>query len=203
MNYFITAIGTNSGKTVVSALMAEALKADYWKPIQSGYPTDTERVAYLVSNPYSVFHSEAYLLREPSSPHQAARKEGIQIRLSNIWLPETQRDLVIEGAGGLMVPLNNNHFMIDLIEKISDQVILVANLYLGSINHSLMTVDMLKKRNIPVKGIIFNGQSNRDSEEVILNYSGYRRLLHLPPNLEISRETVQQYAFKLLKTWYE
>lgn len=203
MNYFVTAIGTDSGKTIVSAMLAEALRADYWKPIQSGYPTDTETVQDLVSNPYSVFHTEAYLLQEPASPHQAARKEGIDIRLNNIWLPETNSDLVIEGAGGLMVPLNHRQFMIDLIEKISDQVILVANLYLGSINHTLLTIDMLKRRNIPVKGIVFNGRTNRDSEEVILSYSEYHRLIHLPPGLEISRATVQQYAFKLLKSWHE
>lgn len=203
MNYFVTAIGTDSGKTVVSAMLVEALRADYWKPIQSGYPTDTETVQDLVSYPYSVFHTEAYRLQEPASPHQAARKEGVSIRLNNIWLPETKNDLIIEGAGGLMVPLNNNQFMIDLIEKVSDRVILVANLYLGSINHTLLSIDMLKKRNIFVKGIIFNGRPNRDSEEVILGYSGYRRLMHLPPGLAIDKATVKQYAFKFLKTWNE
>ncbi|MGI9544397.1 MAG: dethiobiotin synthase [Cyclobacteriaceae bacterium] len=203
MNYFVTAIGTDSGKTVVSAMLSEALRADYWKPIQSGYPSDTETVQDLVSNPYSVFHTEAYRLQEPASPHQAARKEGIEIRLNNIWLPETGNDLIIEGAGGLMVPLNKRQFMIDLIEKVSDQVILVANLYLGSINHTLLTIDKLKRRNITVKGIVFNGRTNRDSEEVILQFSQYRRLMHLPPGLEIDRATVKQYAFKFLKVWNE
>ena len=201
MNYFVTAIGTDSGKTVVSAMIAEALGADYWKPIQSGYPTDTETVQELVSNPYSVFHTEAYQLEEPASPHQAARKEGINIQLNNIWLPETNNDLIIEGAGGLMVPLNQHQFMIDLLEKVSDQIILVANLYLGSINHTLLSIDMLKRRNIPVKGIVFNGRPNRDSEEVILGFSGYRRLMHLPPGLHIDKATVKQYAYKFLKVW--
>lgn len=199
MNYFITAIGTDSGKTLISAIVAEALKADYWKPIQAGFPRDTETVQNLVSNTKTVFHKEAYLLKEPMSPHAAAYREGIDILLDTITLPETSNNLVIEGAGGLMVPINNREFVADLIQHLQVEVILVANLYLGSINHTLLTINELKRRNIAVKGIIFNGEANKESSDLILKYSGYPCLLHVKQEDEITPAVVSKYAAELDK----
>ena len=197
MNYFVTGIGTDVGKTLVSAVLVEALEADYWKPIQCGYPRDSETVESLVSNATSVFHPEAYLLEEPASPHQAAHNQSIPLKMANITLPEVQNDLVIEGAGGLLVPINDQEFIIDLVQEFADKVILVASLYLGSINHTLMSIESLRRRDIEISGIIFNGQSNRHSESIILSYSGSKCLLHLEPNSEIKAENVRLWAKEL------
>ncbi|WP_295767079.1 dethiobiotin synthase [uncultured Mucilaginibacter sp.] len=168
---FVTGIGTDVGKTVVSAIMVEYLKADYWKPIQSGDldNSDTMKVKALVSNPISKFHKEAYRLNQPFSPHKSARLDGVEIDLEKIIIPETDNQLVIEGAGGLMVPLNNKHFIIDLIQKFNAEVILVVKHYLGSINHTLLSLELLKARGIVVNKIIFNGDRDEDSESIILS----------------------------------
>jgi dethiobiotin synthetase len=200
MNYFITAIHTDSGKTVAASILTHALQADYWKPVQCGLPRDTDTAAALVNNNHSLFFDEAYLLKTPASPHQAAKVDGIEIDLDKIHLPETSNDLVIEGAGGILVPLNKNDFVIDLAVKFEAQVILVANLYLGSINHTLLTAAELKRRNIPVKGIIFNGPDNPASKEIIKAKTGYRELLHIAPEKEINQAVITHYAIKLFET---
>lgn len=198
MRYFVTGIGTDVGKTVVSAVLVEALKADYWKPVQCGYPKDSEVVASLVTGG-GKFHKEHYLLDEPASPHQAAFNQGIELQLSDIDPPDTSNHLVIEGAGGLMVPLNNRELVIDMAKKFSDRLILVASLYLGSINHSLLSIEVLKKRGIEIAGIIFNGKPNPHSESIILSYSGSRSLLHLPPDSNINPQNIQKWAQTLRK----
>ncbi|MFD2146639.1 dethiobiotin synthase [Mucilaginibacter antarcticus] len=171
---FITGIGTGIGKTVISAIMVEHLKADYWKPVQSGDldNSDTLKVKSLVSNNVSVFHPEAFRLTQPFSPHKAAALDGIVIDPEKIVAPETSNCLVIEGAGGLMVPLNNNFLMVDLIPQLGAEVILVVKHYLGSINHTLLSLDVLKNRNITVNAIIFNGDADTYSEDVIKAYAG-------------------------------
>lgn len=203
MNYFITGIDTDSGKSIVSAILCEALQADYWKPIQAGRPTDTDFVRSLISNKRTTFHSESYMLETPASPHAAARKEGIEITLDAIKPPEALHDLVIEGAGGCLVPINDREFVIDIAAKIQCKIILVADLYLGSINHTLLTVNELKSRAIPVKGIIFNGDENTESQQIILKHSGWRQLLHIKKESNINHETISLYANKLLKNWHE
>lgn len=199
MNYFVTGIGTDVGKTVVSAVLAEALQADYWKPVQCGFPRDLEVVAALVQNENSIFHHEAYLLDESASPHQAAYNQGLTLKVESITLPQTNNELVIEGAGGIMVPLNDQEFMLDLIKKFADQVILVANLYLGSINHTLLSIDILKHHHIQIRGIVFNGYSNSHSESVILSYSESDSLLHIPPDSLIDSEHIKKWAQILRK----
>ncbi len=171
---FITGIGTGIGKTIVSAILVERLKADYWKPIQSGdlENSDTLLVKSLVSNPVSRFHPEAYRLTQPFSPHKSAALDGIEIDPKKIIIPETENQLIIEGAGGLMVPLNDHFLMIDLIKQLDAEVILVSKNYLGSINHTLLSIDTLRSRNIPIKGIIFNGDSDEWSENVIRKCAG-------------------------------
>ncbi|AHM59586.1 dethiobiotin synthetase [Flammeovirgaceae bacterium 311] len=193
--YFVTAIGTDSGKTVVSAVLCSALGADYWKPIQSGAPADAETVRALC--PGVVVHPEAYRFSMPASPHAAASAEGKRIVPELIQLPLTSNSLVIEGAGGCLVPLNDQQFMIDLQPRFGAQLVLVANLYLGSINHTLLTWHLLQQRGYPVAGIIFNGLANPESERIILHHTGYRKLLHLQPHSTLTPSIIDHYATEL------
>ena len=179
MNYFVTAIGTDSGKTLISILLCRALQADYWKPVQAGYPTDSETVKTFLRNSNSIVHSETYLLKEPASPHAAAALENLTIDLNKFTVPKTVGDLIIEGAGGCLVPLNDKDFVIDLARRFNASVILVSNLYLGSINHTLLSWEAIMKRDLPIKGIIFNGTPNRETQRIILHHTGLRCLLHV------------------------
>ncbi len=201
--YFVSAIGTDSGKTVVSAIICQALHADYWKPIQCGTPDDTNTVKTLVSNDATVFHPEKYFLKMPASPHAASKAEGIEIELKSMNLPATSNTIIIEGAGGLMVPLNDSDNVMDMIPRFGAEVVLVSNYYLGSINHSLLSIAVLKKQGIKVKGIIFNGEKNEESKRIILKRSGYRCLLELPTLADVNKETIQKYANELKNKWYE
>jgi len=203
MNYFITAIGTDSGKTLISSILVEALKADYWKPVQAGMPTDSETVRALISNKLTKIHPETHLLKIPASPHAAAKFEHLSIQLDDFVLPETNADLIIEGAGGVLVPLNDQDFVIDIAVALETPVILIANLYLGSINHTLLTVDYLKRNEIAVMGIIFNGESNLESERIIEKHSGYKVLLRLPKLGLVNKEVVEYWADELMLNWYE
>ncbi|HEY0769364.1 MAG TPA: dethiobiotin synthase [Sphingobacteriaceae bacterium] len=202
MNYFITAIHTDSGKTLVSAIVCELLHADYWKPIQAGYPTDSETIRRLVSNSDTVIHPEAFKLSTPASPHAAAKVENLEIRATQLAIPYTDgRDLVVEGAGGCLVPLNDNEFVIDIASMLNCHVILVSNNYLGSINHTLLTFSELRHRKLPVAGIIFNGPANRETENIILHHTQLPCLLRIAPEKEISNETVKHNARKLNEGW--
>ncbi len=195
--YFITAIGTDSGKTLISALLCEALQADYWKPIQAGNPTDLSTVKSLVSNPKTQFFPSTYALQKPASPHDSAQAEGLQIELSKIQIPQTENALIIEGAGGLLVPLNEKDFVIDMVDNWQDsnvEIILVANLYLGSINHTLLSIKELERRNLKVKGIIFNGNSNPESEQIIAKHCPFPILFHLPFLDKPNQSTVAFWA---------
>ncbi|HCN83971.1 MAG TPA: dethiobiotin synthase [Sphingobacteriaceae bacterium] len=196
---FITGIGTGIGKTIVAAILTEKLQADYWKPIQSGDldNSDTERVKSLVSNSLTQFHPEAYKLSQPFSPHKSAALDGIKIELGKIILPETDNRLIIEGAGGLMVPLNEKDMIIDLIKQLDAEVILVSKNYLGSINHTLLSLEMLKIRNIPLKGIIFNGESDSYSEDLILNFSGAKALARIPVINNLNKSSVSEIGTQL------
>ncbi len=189
---FITGIGTGIGKTIVSAVLTEKLKSDYWKPIQSGDldDSDTLKVKGLVSNPTSVFHTEAYRLTQPYSPHKSAAIDGITIDLNKIIAPETNNNLLIEGAGGLMVPLNDDYLMIDLIKQLDVEVVLVSQNYLGSINHTLLSVAILKQYDIKIAGIIFNGKTDENSESYILNYTGLKLLGHLPEFETVDKDAI-------------
>jgi dethiobiotin synthetase len=189
---FITGIGTGIGKTIVSAALVEKLKADYWKPIQSGDldNSDTLKVKGLITNTTSVFHPESYRLTQPFSPHKSAAIDGISINKNKIIIPHTDNTLIIEGAGGLMVPLNNSFLMIDLIKQLNAEVVLVSQNYLGSINHTLLSIDALKNRDIPISGIIFNGVKDIYSKEFILEYSGVELLGHIPEYAIINKKNI-------------
>jgi dethiobiotin synthetase len=201
MNYFVTAIGTDSGKTFVSAILCEALQADYWKPIQAGLPRDAETVATLVRNTNTKIHPEAYRLHTPASPHAAAKIDKVDLRIGELRLPQSKNTIIIEGAGGCLVPLNDHEFVIDIARHFNIQVVLVCNLYLGSINHSLLTVEALRKRNIDIKGIIFNGDRNEESERIILLHAGVPCLLSLQKEMNVDAAVVRKYAQQLNKNW--
>jgi dethiobiotin synthetase len=175
---FITGNGTDVGKTFIAAMLTEAWQADYWKPIQAGEleNTDTMKVRAMVSNKRSKFHPESYKLTQAMSPHAAAARDGVTISMANIQLPITDNTLLIEGAGGLFVPINDSELMVDLIGHLGAETILVSRNYLGSINHTLLTVEALKHRNLKIAGIIFNDTTNLDSENYIINYTGLRNL---------------------------
>jgi dethiobiotin synthetase len=195
MNYFVTGIDTDSGKTLVSAILCEALGYDYWKPIQAGLPKDSDAVKNLV--PTATIHPEVYSLNTPASPHAAAEIDGVQINLKEILLPQSKNGIIIEGAGGCLVPLNQTDFVIDLFPTLKAEIILVADLYLGSINHTLLTVQLLQNRRYPVKGIIFNGETNPRSEQIILRHSKFRCLGRIMKEPVITRQTIQHYAAQI------
>lgn len=194
-NYFITGIGTNIGKTLVSAILTEALEADYWKPIQAGDlgNSDSLKVKNLITNTKSKIHPETYRLNNAMSPHAAAKLDNITIDLDKIYLPKTKNNLIIEGAGGLMVPLNEHELVIDLIKRLNVEVILVSQNYLGSINHSLLSLETLKVRKLKIKGIIFNGKPNLETENYILNYSGVKCIGRIDEHKTINKELVLSY----------
>ena len=198
--YFITGIGTEVGKTLVSAIVTEALKADYWKPIQAGDldNSDSHKVEKMVANRDSVFHKNSYALNTPMSPHAAAEIDGIQIELKNIKRPEIDKDLVIEGAGGLMVPLNNREMIVDLITK-DDRVILVSRHYLGSINHTLLSVEALKSRGIENIGIIFSGNEHPTTEAAIKEIGKVKVIGRIEEEPYFDEMVVKEYAEKFRK----
>lgn len=195
-NIFIAGTGTDVGKTVVAAIITQKLEADYWKPIQAGnlYDTDTMTVQRLVSNATSNVHPETYRLQVPASPHDAASQEGIRIDEDAIRTPQTDQTLIIEGAGGLMVPLNEQTLVIDLIKKFNAEVLLVAQNYLGSINHTILSIEALKQRNIPVTGILFNGTPYPSGEDFITSYTGISKIANLSPEEKITPNIIDQLA---------
>lgn len=192
---FVTGIGTDVGKTVVSAILAEALEADYWKPVQAGDLefSDSIKVENLISNAKTKIHAEGIKLNSPMSPHAAAEIDNVEIRLTDFCLPETNNNLIVEGAGGLMVPLNDKDLIIDLIKHLGIDVVLVSQNYLGSINHTILSIDALKNRGINVLGIIFNGDSNKETEKYILNYSKLPCLGRIEQHTEVNKEIVLNY----------
>lgn len=178
----VAGIDTDAGKTVASAILCLGLKADYWKPVQAGLvpTTDTLTVAELTGLPAERFLPEAYRLEWPASPHAAAAREGVRIEAEQIVVPATERPLIIEGAGGLMVPLRDDFLYLDLMAQWKIPVILVVRTYLGSINHSLLSIEVLKARGIPLAGIIFNDGGRPESESVILSHSGVPCIGQIP-----------------------
>ena len=196
MRLFVTGIGTEVGKTIASSILVENLKADYWKPIQAGEleNSDSIKVKNLISNTKSVFHSESYKLKEPMSPHAAAKKDNITIELLKIIPPKTDNHLVIEGAGGVFVPLNKEDCILDIIPKTNSEVVIVSRHYLGSINHTLLTIKALQDRNISIKGIIFSGDENKDTESIIIKMTGIKFLFRINEEIEFNKEIIKKYA---------
>jgi dethiobiotin synthetase len=197
---FITGTGTDVGKTLVAAIVIEALQADYWKPVQAGFAegTDSLWIAAMISNKKTVIHPELYKFKMPASPHLGAKAEDTKIILKDIvhHLPKTKNKLIIEGAGGLMVPLNKKELVLDLIKKLKARVIIVSKNELGSINHSLLTAAVLKKEKIDVAGWIFN-EEYLHYENEIEKWSGYPVIASVKHLDEITKETIQTEAEKM------
>jgi len=195
--YFITGISTEVGKTVVAAIVTEALEADYWKPIQAGEleNSDTHKVEQLISNNNSKFHSNSYGLKTPMSPHAAAEIDGITIDLKKIQVPKTSNHLVIEGAGGLLVPLNNTDTILDLIQP-EYNVIVVSRHYLGSINHTLLTVKLLQEKGFNVV-ILFSGKEHKTTEEIIKTMTNVTVIGRIDEEPYFDKNVVKEYADQL------
>ncbi|CEN46631.1 ATP-dependent dethiobiotin synthetase BioD [Capnocytophaga canimorsus] len=195
--YFVTGISTEVGKTIVAAILTEALNADYWKPIQSGdlENSDTHKIKRWISNSKTFFHPNAYALSIPASPHLSAKLDDTTIEIDKIIRPKTENHLVIEGAGGLLVPLDETTTIADLILP-SDRIIIVSRHYLGSINHTLLTIEALKNRNLTPYGIIFSGEENTSSEEIILKKSGIPCLGRIDEEPYFDKNVIRYYAEK-------
>lgn len=195
MKIFITGISTDVGKTITSAIVTEALEADYWKPIQAGDldHSDSHKIQNYLSNTQSKIHPNSYALQTPASPHLAAELDGISIEIENINEPETQNHLVIEGAGGIFVPINNKQTIVDLI-KPDYKVIVVSRHYLGSINHTLLTVEALTSRNIKVAGIIFSGDENPSTESLIQSKTGIKIIGRIDHEPYFDKNVIAAYA---------
>ncbi|MGI9533113.1 dethiobiotin synthase [Lutimonas sp.] len=193
--FFITGIGTDVGKTVVSAIVVEALKADYWKPIQAGELThsDIHSVEELISNSRSRMHTHRYALKTPMSPHAAADIDGVQIELSAMKEPETKNNLVIEGAGGLLVPINEQDTILDMIQD-DYKVIVVSRHYLGSINHTLLTLSQLRSKGVEVSGIVFNGEEHPSTEAIILKMGQVQEIGRIDQELVLDKKVISKYA---------
>lgn len=195
MKIFVTGIGTDVGKTIAAAIITEALEADYWKPVQAGdlENSDTHKIAKYVSNTTTVYHENSYALKTPASPHYAAELDNVIIDLNTIKEPKTDNNLVVEGAGGIFVPLNDKDTIADLIQP-DYKVIVVSRHYLGSINHTLLTIKALQNRGIAIAGIIFNGDVNKATESIILSKSGLKMIGRIDNEPYFDKNVIRYYA---------
>lgn len=196
---FITGIGTEVGKTVCSAIVTKYFNAEYWKPVQSGDLdfSDSMKIKNWTGEG-TICHPEKYRLKLAASPHQSAKEEEITIDLNSFKLPETSNNLIVEGAGGLMVPLNDEHFIIDMIQKLNIPTVLVVKNYLGCINHTLLSIMALEQRKIKLKYIILNGNFPVDTERIILkNIQPETAIIKIPHLEEITIENIETAAKQL------
>ncbi|WP_026707838.1 dethiobiotin synthase [Flavobacterium frigidarium] len=195
MKIFVTGIGTDVGKTIASSIMTESLQADYWKPIQAGDldNSDSHKIERYISNDQTVIHPNSYKLNTPASPHLAAEIDGITIDIDEISAPKTDNHLVIEGAGGLFVPLNNQDTIVDLIQS-DYKVVVVSRHYLGSINHTLLTIEALHNRKIAIAGIIFSGEKNDATESIILSKTGIKFIGRIEQEPYFDQNVIKDYA---------
>ena len=196
MSIIIAGIHTGIGKTICSAVICQALGYDYWKPVQAGDLDNTDSIFIKrnVANEHCVVHPESYKLTIPASPHYAAELDGVEITPGDIVAPQTTNQLVIETAGGVMSPLSNNFLNIDLMAQLNLPAIIVSNNYLGSINHTLLTVAAMQQRNIPVKGFVFSGKEFASTREFILQYTKLPLLFSIPPFEKINSGIIAGFA---------
>ena len=188
----VTGTDTGVGKTVFAAGLAGALDGAYWKPVQAGLDetTDSDLVARLSGLPGDRVLPEAYRLQTPCSPHRAAEIDGIAIDPLRLAPPVGERPLVIEGAGGVLVPLTRDLVFADLFARWDFPVVLVARTALGTINHSLLSIEALRMRGIAIAGIAFVGEANEDTESTIAALGGVRRLGRLPHLDPLDRDSL-------------
>ena len=195
--FFVTGISTEVGKTIASSIITEALEADYWKPIQAGDldNSDSHKVRSLISNPNTVIHKSGYELKTPMSPHAAAEIDNITIELDRLREPKTDNHLVVEGAGGLLVPLNDFDTIMDIILP-NYKVIVVSRHYLGSINHTLLTLESLQQRGYQA-AILFSGNENVTTESIIAKKSGLPVLGRIEEEATFDKQVIKKYADSL------
>lgn len=181
--FFVTGTDTGVGKSVISAWLLHRWDGIYWKPVQSGAgfeESDTALVQRLSGFPEERFHPSVYTLALPRSPHEAARHEGVVIRMERLTLPVASRPWIVEGAGGIFVPLNETHFMLDLMVQLGLPVILVARTALGTINHTLLSLAALRSRGLVVAGVILNGAPDAENRRAIAQYGQVTILAEIP-----------------------
>jgi len=193
---FVTGISTDVGKTIASAIITEALEADYWKPVQAGElgNSDSHKVARMISNTKTKIHPCTYELNTPMSPHAAATIDGVTIDIHKIIEPKTDNHLVIEGAGGLLVPLNDVDTVLDLILP-SYKVVVVSRHYLGSINHTLLTINRLQLKGYDVS-ILFSGDEHTTTESIILKKTGVKSIGRINEEQTFDQTVIKKYADK-------
>lgn len=199
--YFITGIGTDVGKTVVSAIVSEALQASYWKPIQAGDLDNSDSIKINSLTDNVTVLEEGVKLSQPMSPHAAAEIDKVDITIGDFRLPSVAGNLIVEGAGGMMVPINSKGLLlVDLMKAFRLPVILVSRHYLGSINHTLLSVEVLKNRNIPIEGIVFVGDENKATEDIILNTTKLNVLARIPEVDVVDKTFIKEQAELLNRT---
>lgn len=193
---FVTGTNTEIGKSLVSAMLMAGLRGKYWKPIQSGLEemTDTEWIREKTGLPETHFHPETYRLRRAMSPHASAARENIRIELEAFRVPETDpsEHLIVEGAGGIMVPLNERHFMLDLMKQIAFPVLLVASSELGTINHVLLSLEQLRRNEVEIFGVVMNGPRHPSNREAIEHYGKAKVIAEINPLPAINAETLAE-----------
>lgn len=197
--FIVTGIGTDIGKTVVSSILAEALKATYWKPVQAGDldSSDSIKIKKWCSESVQVL-PEAFRLSQPLSPHSAAEIDHLKITANDLVLPQVDGNFILEGAGGIMVPFNQEGLLfVDLIPFWNLPVILVSRHYLGSINHTLLTAEILQNRGVKIEGIIFVGDENKSTESIILSKTKLKLIARIPIAEEITSEFIKNQAAKI------
>lgn len=200
-SYFITGIGTDVGKTVVSTILCELLHATYWKPIQSGdlQNSDSKKIQQWLNNTVEII-PEAHLFSEALSPHVASKIDGVSINPAMLNLPKTAGNLIVEGAGGWLVPINEAGITFaDLAEQWNIPIILVSRHYLGSINHTLLTIESIKARNMTIHGIIYVGEPLPDTCEIIEKITGVKTLFTVPIFDKVDKETIKLFVNELVK----
>jgi dethiobiotin synthetase len=192
-NIIVTGTDTGVGKTIFAAALAGALHGSYWKPIQAGLQeeTDRETVLRLSGLPEERVLIEAYRLKTPASPHLAAAIDGVAIDPQLLVLPRTDGPLVVEGAGGLLTPLTREITYIDVMARWRASVVLCARTTLGTINHSLLSIEALRARGIAILGIAFIGDENAESERIITDIGRVQRLGRLPYLAPLSADALR------------
>jgi len=198
----VAGIGTEVGKTVVSAILVKMLGGNYWKPVSCGpySKRDPLVVEQWIEDPTVTYFPEAYHLNAPLSPHHAARLQGVDLDPEKVVMPFSSRPLIIESCGGVMVPFNDHMLTIDLFASWDCDWVVVSKNYLGSINHTLLTIEALKARGITPLGIIFNGEENLRSETFILNHTKLPMLARIREESDINSKVIWRYSESWKKT---
>ncbi|MDJ0513908.1 MAG: dethiobiotin synthase [Methyloceanibacter sp.] len=191
--FFVTGTDTEVGKTVVSAWLLTQLDAAYWKPIQAGTvpTTDSATVQQLAELPVSRVLPEAYLLPEPMAPHESARRANIALDMEKIKLPPHDGLVIVEGAGGLMVPIAGGAYMIDLADQLDLPIILVARSTLGTINHTLLSLEAIRRRGLPLAGVVISGPETPHNRAAIERFGKVEVIAEIPQLETVDRETLK------------